>query len=78
VLATKGTTCWLHLQGCTLVATEADHELPRSHGGDDSEENLLPSCRHCNARRGNAANPFKPDAPVTPAGVGLSPRWRRG
>ena len=30
-----------------------DHILPRSKGGDNSLENLLPACRKCNYSRGN-------------------------
>jgi 5-methylcytosine-specific restriction endonuclease McrA len=30
-----------------------DHILPVSRGGDNSFENLITSCLHCNARRGN-------------------------
>lgn len=33
------------------VATEADHIVPRSKGGEDSMENLVASCKPCNARR---------------------------
>jgi hypothetical protein len=30
VLAEWGTTCWLGYEGCTLIATTADHVLPKS------------------------------------------------
>ena len=30
-----------------------DHILPRSRGGQDLLENLLPACRRCNYSRGN-------------------------
>lgn len=30
-----------------------DHILPRSRGGQDLLENLLPACRKCNYSRGN-------------------------
>lgn len=29
-----------------------DHVVPKSAGGDDSEENLLPVCRSCNSKKG--------------------------
>ena len=34
------------------AATEADHLIEHDRGGDDSPENLVPSCKPCNARRG--------------------------
>lgn len=53
-LATYGTTCWLRWDHeCTLVATTADHVVPRSHGGGHELENLRPACAHCNSARGN-------------------------
>lgn len=57
-------------------ATEADHLIEHDRGGDDSPENLVPSCKPCNARRGanykaakgrarQAARPgHKPQAPA--------------
>jgi 5-methylcytosine-specific restriction endonuclease McrA len=29
-----------------------DHVMPRSRGGDDTWENLVTACRHCNLRKG--------------------------
>ena len=52
-LAQYGTECWLRWDdGCTSVATTADHIIPRKHGGDDALENLRPACLHCNSARG--------------------------
>jgi 5-methylcytosine-specific restriction endonuclease McrA len=72
VLATQGRTCWM----CGRRATSSDHVQARSYGGDDSDDNLRPSCADCNARRGNAPNPFKPEPEPGRSGAGLSDRWR--
>jgi hypothetical protein len=37
---------------CGNEATEADHLVPFAEGGSDGIENLVPSCKPCNARRG--------------------------
>lgn len=66
-------TCWI----CRGTATTADHILARSRGGDDQPENLRPACGPCNSARGTRENPFTAEEPVPPAGVQLSPRWRR-
>lgn len=74
-LDTWGTVC--HLCGQPGADT-ADHLLPRSHGGDDSLDNLRPAHHRCNSSRGNrpipAATPtldaiafFGIDLPETPA-----------
>lgn len=34
------------------IATEADHLHPASLGGQSTPDNLVPSCRPCNIRRG--------------------------
>ncbi|WP_218838223.1 HNH endonuclease [Microbacterium sp. SZ1] len=49
-LETYGTRCHLCLRG---GATSADHIVPRSHGGPDSLDNLRPSHKLCNSRRGD-------------------------
>lgn len=38
---------------CPEPATEIDHILPITRGGDGSRDNLTPCCRSCNARKGN-------------------------
>jgi 5-methylcytosine-specific restriction endonuclease McrA len=38
---------------CGRPATEADHVIPRSKGGRDVMENLVASCKRCNATRGD-------------------------
>lgn len=38
---------------CPSLATEIDHILPITKGGDGSRENLTPCCRSCNASKGN-------------------------
>lgn len=50
VLATYGNVC--HLCG-GRGATTADHVIPRSHGGDNSLENMRPAHARCNSQRGN-------------------------
>lgn len=72
VLLTQGRTCWI----CGRRAATADHVVARSYGGDDSDQNLRPSCADCNARRGNNPNPFKPEAEPGRTGRALSSRWR--
>lgn len=37
---------------CGKPATEADHLIERDLGGSDEIENLVPSCKPCNSRRG--------------------------
>lgn len=37
---------------CGNTATEADHLVPVLNGGDNSPENLVSSCKPCNAKRG--------------------------
>ena len=54
VLQEHGTTCWLRLDGCTLVATTGDHVLSRHthpHLAYDVS-NGRPACLHCNSSRG--------------------------
>ena len=72
VLATQGRICWI----CGESASTADHVIPRSKGGNDSDDNLRPCCMADNARRGNEDNPFEPDPPILPSGLALSERWR--
>ncbi len=38
---------------CQSPATEIDHILPITKGGDGSRQNLTPCCRTCNSRKGN-------------------------
>ena len=39
---------------CGGTATEADHLIEHDRGGTDTLDNLVPSCKPCNARRGQA------------------------
>lgn len=68
--------CWIGGPKCTGRATTVDHVIPRAYGGDDSPANTRPCCSPCNSWRQARANPFEPEAPTRPAGLGLSPRWR--
>jgi hypothetical protein len=46
--------CWI----CGLhLATQFDHVVPSSKGGDNRIENLRPICRYCNPSKGNK-HPF--------------------
>jgi 5-methylcytosine-specific restriction endonuclease McrA len=36
---------------CGGEAEEVDHFIPRSQGGTDDWDNLVPACRHCNASK---------------------------
>ncbi|QTX04120.1 HNH endonuclease [Agromyces archimandritae] len=40
-------------QYCGAEATEADHVIPKDAGGRDELDNLVASCKPCNARKGN-------------------------
>lgn len=54
VLRNQGRVCALRLEGCTLIATTADHVKPRSthpHLQYDPS-NGRPACSHCNSSRG--------------------------
>jgi 5-methylcytosine-specific restriction endonuclease McrA len=37
---------------CGQPATEADHLIEHDRGGTDTPDNLVPSCKPCNSRRG--------------------------
>lgn len=38
---------------CGKDATSTDHVIPRSWGGTDEPENLVPACKSCNCRKHN-------------------------
>jgi len=38
---------------CGKHADTTDHVWPRSRGGDDHSNNLVPACRSCNSSKGN-------------------------
>ena len=37
---------------CGKPAEQADHAIPRSRGGNNTSENLQPTCRACNQQKG--------------------------
>ena len=49
VFAQKGSQCVY----CGRDASHVDHVLPRSRGGADAIENLVPSCARCNIEKGS-------------------------
>ena len=56
VIERDGARCRLRHPGCTIVATTADHIIPRSQGGRTTLENLRASCCYCNSARGDSRN----------------------
>lgn len=48
VFAAKGNKCVY----CGSDAAHVDHQLPRSRGGKDDFDNLVPSCGPCNISKG--------------------------
>jgi 5-methylcytosine-specific restriction endonuclease McrA len=52
----KGDRCWQ----CGAPATEPDHIIPVSAGGEHTVANLRPACRFHNRRRGNQPDPAYP------------------
>lgn len=49
VLAKNGGRCVY----CGDPADTIDHVIPKSKGGTDDLDNLVPACRDCNSRKGN-------------------------
>ena len=47
--------CWLHLEGCTIRSTAADHIIPAGSRPDLAliRSNVRGACRHCNNKRGH-------------------------
>lgn len=77
VFRIKGRRCKLQLRGCTVHATSIDHLVPRSHGGTDELDNLLPACGHCNRSKSNRlTNPFGEQPPAVGNGHPVSSRFR--
>lgn len=51
VLERDGHRCQLRLDGCTAIATQADHIRSRELAGDGLD-NLRAACATCNTKRG--------------------------
>ena len=45
--------CWYC--GCLPEDLTVDHAKPRSRGGQNRDDNLLPACRYCNNLKGNCS-----------------------
>ena len=60
---------------CGDTATEADHVIPRSKGGQDTFDNLVAACKKCNTSKGDKASPrfFERLPTPGPPPVALSP-----
>lgn len=50
VISRHGAVC--HYCGAEDVALQLDHVIPRSRGGSDLPENLVPACKPCNTSKG--------------------------
>jgi 5-methylcytosine-specific restriction endonuclease McrA len=48
-----GPLCYLCGRKLTAHITSADHVVPLSRGGRDTLENVRPTCKRCNAAKGN-------------------------
>lgn len=57
------------------ASPEADHIIPHSHGGTDTQDNGRVICRHCNQSRGNKPVPAHKRQPVTPKTTTTLIRW---
>lgn len=74
-------------QYCNRPAENIDHVVPRSRGGEHAWENVVASCRPCNARKENRSlaeagmrlrrRPFAPQATlwVVAASAPIDPAW---
>ncbi len=52
ILKKDNNECQLKLENCTKVATEIDHIIPVSKGGESIAENLQAVCSNCNKEKG--------------------------
>ncbi len=60
VLVRDGYRCLIKGPNCTIVATTADHVIPKSQGGTDDPANLRAACGPCNQSRGAGASDPEP------------------
>lgn len=61
VLARDGYICQVRMDCCTHHADQVDHIIPRSAGGEDTEQNCRAACRACNLARRTAAAQYEPE-----------------
>jgi 5-methylcytosine-specific restriction protein A len=57
VLERDAWRCQLQYPGCLGRATQADHRIPRVHGGPDALWNLQAACGPCNVAKGDGTRP---------------------
>jgi 5-methylcytosine-specific restriction endonuclease McrA len=62
-----GNRCRLNFEGCTHVATTADHVVELDDGGAPYDlRNLQASCRHCNLVKGHLARRLRYERAMVP------------
>ena len=67
-------TCWLRLEGCTIVSTTGDHVIPVTERPDLAlvRANVHGACGSCNYKRGNlAVTDLAPTDAVRPAALSI-------
>ena len=53
ILKRHGKRCFYCGEPLTKETMTRDHFIPKSLGGDDTPENIVPSCGECNHRKAN-------------------------
>lgn len=65
------------LEGREISQATVEHILPRTHGGDDSLENLAVACARCNGQKGVRLDPRRRDDPTLDRVISLLRERRR-